>query len=219
MFSRILRKFKLRAMPGEYSTVEAYWSERAKLYGKHSVLNMAHGKKEFDVVTAFQKQVLFPLLESELQGTEKNVLDYGCGPGRFTCDLAKLIGGDAIGVDITQELLNIAPKSQSVTYQIIKSGEIPYADSSFDFVWVCLVLGGIAEEEITKTIIEINRVLRRGGLFFYVENTANAVSTNYWRFRDEATYLRLAAFCNPRVIGHYVDLGQQITIFAGRKIA
>jgi ubiquinone/menaquinone biosynthesis C-methylase UbiE len=80
-----------------------------------------------------------------------------------------------------------------------------------------LVLGGIPDEQIEQSIAEFERVLRPGGLFFYVENTANAASADYWFFRDEDTYARLAAFCKPQVLGRYEDMGQTITIFAGRK--
>jgi ubiquinone/menaquinone biosynthesis C-methylase UbiE len=51
------------------------------------------------------KEILFPLLQSQLTGTECNLLDFGCGPGRFTTDLAELISGKAVGVDVVPDLL------------------------------------------------------------------------------------------------------------------
>jgi ubiquinone/menaquinone biosynthesis C-methylase UbiE len=194
-----------------------YWRDRARRYGKRSVLNMAHRESEFYSVTEYQKQLLFPLLTAELNGLEETVLDFGCGPGRFTPGLAELVGGSAMGVDITPELIDIAPKSPSVSYRCISTGSLPVPDSSFDVVWSCLVLGGIPDDQIEKTIVELDRVLKPGGLFFYVENTAHVVSTDYWFFRDEDTYLKIAAFCNPRKLGSYEDMGQTITIFSGKK--
>lgn len=205
--------------PKKYSNLTDYWRDRARQYGKRSVLNMAHGEEEFDAVTDYQKQLLFPLLKSKLNGSETKVLDFGCGPGRFTGGLAELIGGTVIGVDITPELLKLAPKSPSVSYQCIGTGTLPFPDSSFDVVWSCLVLGGIPDEQIEQSIAEIDRVLRPGGLFFYVENTAKAANADYWFFRDEDTYARLSAFCKPQVLGRYEDMGQQISIFSGKKRA
>lgn len=144
------------------------------------------------------------------------MLDFGCGPGRFTNGLAEQIGGMAVGVDITPELLELAPASPFVRYQRIGAGALPFSDSSFDVVWSCLVLGGIPDGQVDKTLAEINRVLRPDGLFFFVENTAQVANADYWFFRDEDAYMQLAAFCNPEVLGAYEDIGQKITIFAGR---
>lgn len=217
MLKRVWNKLIRIAVPKKHSNLTDYWRDRARQYGKRSVLNMAHGEEEFDVVTAYQKQLLFPLLKSELNGSEAIILDFGCGPGRFTSGLAELIGGTVIGVDITPELLYLAPKSPSVSYQCIGIGTLPFPNASFDVVWSCLVLGGIPDGQIEQSLAEFERVLRPGGLFFYVENTVNVASADYWFFRDEDTYIQLAAFCNPRKLGNYEDMGQTITIFAGRK--
>lgn len=215
IWNKLVSIFGLKPPP---KNLKEYWQNRARQYGKRSVLNMAHGPEEFESVTDYQKQILFPLLKSELNGFESIILDYGCGPGRFTIGLAELIGGFAIGVDITPEFIDIAPKSPLVSYQTIGTDALSFPDSSFDVIWSCLVLGGIPDGQIEKSIVELDRVLKPGGLFFYVENTANAASSDYWFFRDEDTYLTLAAFCNPRKLGGYEDIGQTITIFAGRKI-
>jgi len=201
----------------KHSNLADYWKDRAKRYGKRSVLNIAHGEDQFDSVTDFQQKTLFPLLNAELVGSEKVVLDFGCGPGRFTRGLSELIDGHAVGVDITPELLELAPKSPNVLYQCIDSGILPFPDFSFDVVWSCLVLGGIPDDHIQKTISEIERVLRPQGLFFYAENTSKAANSGYWFFRDENNYIRLGSFCKSRVIGSYEDMGQTITVFAGRK--
>jgi ubiquinone/menaquinone biosynthesis C-methylase UbiE len=213
---QMLSKLRKQPPPKDINLTE-YWSDRARRHGKRSVLNVAHGVEEFDSVTNYQKQVLFPLLKSRLSGSETLALDFGCGPGRFTIDLAELIGGSVIGVDITSELLALAPESPRVSYQLIGTGALPFKDSTFDVVWSCLVLGGIPDTEIEHSIAEIERVLRPGGLFFYVENTSRAPNGSYWFFRSEEAYSRLASFCRPAILGRYEDLAEQITIFAGKK--
>jgi SAM-dependent methyltransferase len=207
----------MRLFPNKNIDLAVFWRDRAKRYGKHSVVNIAHSEEEFEIVTAYQKQLLFPLFKAKLNGTESNILDFGCGPGRFTNGLAELTGGSVIGVDITPELLDLAPKSTSISFQSIDPNVLPFSDSSFDVVWSCLVLGGIPDCSLKRNVAEIERVLRTGGLFFYVENTAKVANMEYWFFRDEATYVQLAAFCKPQIIGNYEDMGQTITIFAGRK--
>ena len=178
---------------------------------------MAHRVEDYDAVTDHQKKVLFPLLQSELDGSEASVLDFGCGPGRFTAALAELVDGKATGVDITSELLALAPKLPSVKYECIDTATLPFPDSSFDVVWSCLVLGGIPDGLVEQSISEIQRVLKPNGLFFFVENTEAAANMKYWFFRSKEAYLQLADFSRPRVVGQYADAGQTISVFAGRK--
>ncbi len=194
-----------------------YWRVRAEMYGKRGVLNLAHKEEQFDVITEQQKTTLFPMLKKELHGAERTLLDFGCGTGRFSRDLAKLIRGSVTAVDVTRELLKLASTSPNVTYKLVDE-TLPFPDASFDVVWSCLVLGGLQDLQLKKSIDEIERVLRPGGLFFYVENTARVPNSEYWYYRDENTYKEVASFCDPKVLGQYEDLGQSITIFSGRKL-
>ena len=113
------------------------------------MLNLAHGDAEYDSVTENQMETLFPLLKRELRGSESVVLDFGCGPGRFTEALADCVNGSAIGVDVAPELLKLAPKSPRVVYQLIDAGALPFDDACFDLVWSCLVLGGIPDLQLS----------------------------------------------------------------------
>lgn len=218
MLSRLLNRLRCSLSPKQPANLIEYWRDRVAKYGKQSVLNLGHAEEAFDEVTRYQKDILFPLLELQLNHQEKLALDFGCGPGRFTVELAEIIKGEAIGVDISSELFEFAPTSAAVSYRSITTDILPFADASFDVAWSCLVLGGVPDSDISKTISEIERVLRPNGLFFYVENTEKVANTPYWFFRKQETYIRLAKFCNPKVLGSYKDMGQTITIFAGRKV-
>lgn len=219
ILKRIVLRLKSKWYAGKrYASLSDYWQARVKMYGRRCVLNLAHAEEEFDEVTGRQKQILFPLLGAQLNGNEKTLLDFGCGPGRFTAGLAELIYGHATGVDIVPELLELAPRSSQVDYHCIAAeGALPFGDASFDVVWSCLVLGGIPDSAIHSTLAEIARVLRPGGLFFYVENTAHKADTAYWFLRSEDAYVKLGTFCGAKVIGHHQDVGDTITVFCGSK--
>lgn len=219
LVNQFLSRLKSLFGRGEhYATLAEYWQARARRYGRRSVLNLAHPDDEYDAVTLRQQQILFPLLKQELRGHERKLLDFGCGPGRFTGGLAELIDGRAVGVDIVPELLRIAPASARVEYLVMEAGgALPFEDASFDIVWSCLVLGGIPEGQLQRALAEIDRVLRPGGLFFFAEGTAQQAGSAHWFFRDEARYRDLARFCTPRVVGRYEDVGEAITVFCGRK--
>src|SRR5688500_2232654 len=137
-----------------------YWQERARKYGARSVLNLGHTLAEMDSVTRYQANTLFPILQRKLKGDEQVVLDFGSGPGRFTPALADLTGARAIGVDIVQHLLDIAPQHERVEYRLIVDGRIPLADQSVDVVWITLVLGAITQPaDLQHSVREIERVL------------------------------------------------------------
>jgi len=94
-----------------------YWEKRVEQYGKRAVLNIGHPEEEMDMITQMQKDTIFPFLKECLRGTEKLALDLGCGPGRFTSDLATIIHGYAIGVDPIKYLIDLAPKNENVEYR------------------------------------------------------------------------------------------------------
>jgi len=196
-----------------------YWEERVKKYGKMSVLNLGHSPDEFEQVGQKQKQEIFPHFLASLKGDEKVVLDFGCGCGRFTSDLASLVGGKAIGVDPIKSLIEIAPKNNDVEYKVMEAGKIPLPDCSVDVVWICLVIGGIAEDDLDQTVQEINRVLKNNGLLFIIEGTSDEKPTGvkqYKRFTIDK-YKNIFNSASLVNLHDYFDLNQKISIMAGRK--
>jgi SAM-dependent methyltransferase len=194
-----------------------YWERRARRHGVRSVLNLGHRPDEVDAVTGWQRGILFPLLRERLTPDDRVVLDFGCGPGRFTPGLAELLGGRAIGVDPIARLLELAPAGETVSYRRIEDGRIPLADGSVDVVWVALVLCMIPDgPPLRRAADEIRRVLRPGGLLFVVENTAEHEDRPHINFRSPEEYAALLAPVDLTPIGAYEDLGERITVLAGR---
>ena len=195
-----------------------YWEERAEQYGKRAVLNIGHSEAEIQAVTQMQKDVIFPILRQKLRGDEKIILDFGCGPGRFTGDLANIIHGRAIGVDPIQCFLEMAPKNDNIEYRLMKGNNIPIDDASVDIVWICLVLGGIVDANALQSILlEIKRVLKDGGLIFLIENTSKIKDGRYWKYRTPEDYEQYFSFANLRYLSDYFDLEERISIMSGRK--
>jgi SAM-dependent methyltransferase len=195
-----------------------YWRDRAQRLGRRSVLNISHPPEAFDRVTLYQKAVLFPLLRGQLRGNERTVLDYGCGPGRFSRDLAELVQGHCVGVDPIIEYLDLAPASERTRYDLLIEGRIPLPDSSVDVAWICLVLGAISDPvELDRTKCEIDRVLRDDGLLFLVENTTVQDDGDHWAYRDVDYYRRTFAFVDLEYLSYYLDFGERISVMAGRR--
>ena len=213
MIKRFISKYIIRRSP------IGIWKKRAKQYGARAVLNIGHSIKQIDAVTEMQKEEIFPFLKQLLTGHEKTVLDFGCGPGRFTGDLAQIIQGRAVGVDPIQHLLDLAKVKNhtNVEYRLMDEGVIPMENCSFDIIWVCLVLGGIIEENtLRRTVLEMKRVLKKRGLIVLIENTTEKESADYWRFRSVEEYQLIFDFVTLRHLSDYYDLGERVSIMAGR---
>ena len=194
-----------------------YWEKRASRYGVRSALNIGHTDNELESVLALQEEAIFPHLKHSLNGDENTILDFGCGPGRFTKQLADMIDGNAVGVDPIETLLKLAPNAPNVKYLKMEEGHIPLDDSSIDLVWVCLVLGGITDgKTLLRSVCEIRRVLKNGGLLFMVENTTKKKSVLRWVFRSVEEYKQLFPFANLKLLATYHDLDEEISIMSGR---
>jgi ubiquinone/menaquinone biosynthesis C-methylase UbiE len=194
----------------------AYWERRARRHGRRSVLNIAHEDAEYEQITSWQKSILFPLLQAQLNGSERVVLDFGCGPGRFTPGLARLVGGRAIGVDPIGALLELAPADPRVEYRLLRHGRIRVTDHSVDLLWICLVLGVIRGRKLHDTLQELRRVVAPGGLVFLVENTTAKPSRKQIEYRSVAEYTKLVDFAQLQHLHDYEDLGETISVLAGR---
>ena len=194
----------------------AYWERRARKYGTRSVLHLRHTAAEVEQVTAWQKSMLFPLLQAQLRGDERTVLDFGCGPGRFTPGLAELTRAHVMGVDPIETLLELAPQAPNVEYRLLKRGNIPIEDHSIDVLWIVLVIGLIRGRALRHALQELQRVLAPGGLVFLVENTSNKKPLKQIEFRSVADYQALFGFADLKHLYDYQDLGETISVLSGR---
>jgi len=194
-----------------------YWEERARQYGERSVLNLSHSAEEMKAVKDMQVNTLFPLLTKQLNGTEKTLLDFGCGPGRFDIELAELTGCHVTAADPIEYLLQLAPADSRVSYKKISNGSIPAEDESFDIIWICLVLGGIVTEKtLHQSIKELNRIAKKNSLLFLVENTTEQKDIMTWKYRSKQTYIDLFKRFNLIHLADYDDAGERNSVFAGR---
>ena len=196
---------------------EIEWNSRVNELGAYSVIDTRHAPSEYEYVTKRQKEILFPLLKSQLSGLEKTVLDFGCGPGRFTQDLAEIIKGKAVGTDVTEKLIKLTVPHPDVKFIYAKNF---FAENNlkFDIVWVSLVLGGIPDKNLRPILDGIVDSLSPNGLLFLVESTGDEPVEEIWRIRTRDQLCSLFPSIALQTLGTYYDVGQEISILAGRKI-
>ena len=93
-----------------------------------------------------------------------NVLDLGCGVGRFTPALADTFGGPVYGVEPSARMREVAEAGAAhlaVTYLDGRAEAIPLADKSCDLVLMFLSFHHVRDRH--EAAAEIARVLRPGG--------------------------------------------------------
>lgn len=101
---------------------------------------------------------------------EQKVLDLCCGTGQMINYECKAVGKNTtvIGVDFSQEMLNVGAKrlSQSLKdykYELIKGSilELPFEENTFDCITIAFGLRNIPDKN--KALSEMYRVLKPGG--------------------------------------------------------
>lgn len=100
-------------------------------------------------------------------GGRGRALDIGCGSGKSTSTLISL-GYDVTGMDFSEEAVSICKERFDGSARIIRGNvlDIPFADSSFDYVVAVHVLEHIPDDDMPVAAREIGRILRPGGWVF-----------------------------------------------------
>jgi len=122
-----------------------------------------------------ESKIHIPWIHSHIDPKSK-ILDVGCGGGFLSNPLSEL-GHDVIGLDISNESLDIAKKfdkSKRVKYITADARKIPLPDNSFDVIISMDFLEHV--KEVQAVVDEISRLLKPGGLFFFHTFNRNPIS-------------------------------------------
>jgi SAM-dependent methyltransferase len=91
-------------------------------------------------------------------------LDVACGTGMSTTALADIVranfGGVVVGLDISPEMMRVAPPAANVTYMLGNAERLPFATGVFDAVTCC---SGVHWFDQARFYAELRRVLRPDG--------------------------------------------------------
>jgi len=105
----------------------------------------------------------------------KRVLEYGCGEGWITCDLARM-GGTVDAFDIspqaaenTRRALSDCQLLDRCSIDVMAAERLTYAAESFD---VAVGFAIIHHLDLPKALAELHRVLRPGGVAWFAEPLA-----------------------------------------------
>lgn len=133
-----------------------------------------------------------------------SLLDCGCGPGTITIDLARIVSpAEVVAIDIEPSQIALArtyaaKKGRSnVRFEVANLYELPFADESFDAIF----LHGVLEHLKTPVIAlrEVVRVLKQDGIL-------GARHADFGGFILEPA---------PSVLSQFVSLFEQLMIYNG----
>ena len=197
------------------------WEERTKKFKKYSVLDTQTPNNEYDYVTKMQKIFLFAILKKFISGKEINILDFGCGTGRFSKGLASLTKkGKVLAVDTEKNLIKLTKDSKRVKHKHIKS--FKDIKGKFDMIFIVNVLGGIEVKNLKKISNYLISKLKKNGILLLNENVDNKNSSNLeilkaWTSRHEKFYTRLFSKIRLKKVDEYKYLQNKTIIFIGKK--
>lgn len=107
--------------------------------------------------------------------TGKRVLEYGCGEGWITTDLARL-GGTVCAFDISTQAVETTNRTlaaqdllERCCIEVMPAERLTYANESFD---VAVGFAIIHHLDLVNALAELHRVLKPGGVAYFAEPLA-----------------------------------------------
>ena len=177
-------------------------------HGHDRVVVSAHAQRSVADSAAF----LLPYLDGDV-----DLLDFGCGPGSITGDLANYVGagGTVIGIDDSADAISVATRhdhSNRVRFEVASVYELPFSDDIFDVAYGHQVLQHLADP--VRALREVKRVLRPGGLVA-VRDGDFGTMTHHPHYDDLANWRDLYREV-ARSNGGEPDAGRRLQTWVGR---
>lgn len=120
----------------------------------------------------------------------RNVLDFGCGPGKVSKQMAELYDEITVhAVDQSESMIKIASANRShknVRYMLIHNDDLGFLEpQSVDCAVVCFVfINNSSRERVSHILTEIYRVLKDDGLLMILDSNPNATGIEFSTFTN-----------------------------------
>ena len=122
-----------------------------------------HGYGGFSYDPRFWEPVIPEFQKHWSLSSLSSVLDIGCAKGFMLYDMKRLIPGIKVyGIDISKYAINNSMKEVRDYCQVCNAKELPYDDNSLDVCISITTLHNLEEQDLAKSLVEIDRVSRSG---------------------------------------------------------
>ncbi|MGB6689830.1 MAG: methyltransferase domain-containing protein [Terracidiphilus sp.] len=139
----------------------------------------------------------------------RDVLDAGCGSGRWLRYMAGMRPRSLTGLDTSAAMLQVAEQKRMPGVELLRCSceEIPIAHDSFDLINSSFVLSYI--DDVHRAAAEISRIARSGCDLFLSDMHPETQHQLGWKrsFRDKTTEIGLEPFRR--------GVGEVMTVFCG----
>jgi len=153
------------------------------------------------------------LLKSLSPLKDKQILEIGCGKGRFSNQIS-LNHARCFGIDVSENFLQIAKNKNQGTFLKSSATRLPFKDNSFDAAFAVEVIEHIPGLE--KLIIEANNVLKPQGKLVIIDRNIlsinnrrhfipNLLVKKYHELKNDWMYPRNFAFTEKWFLGQEVS--------------
>ena len=121
------------------------------------------------------------------------IIDVGCGSGRDTAAF-KEMGYDAIGLDASEELAEVARKGKGIDV-IVEDMASWITDEPYDGIWSCASLLHLDNKELISFFQNLNRNLKvEGAIYISVKTAIETGVDNKGRFMKNFTEEELRGY-------------------------
>lgn len=159
----------------------------SKIYDEKFFLELCLGSKEFKETKGRKLHPNVLDLLSLLPDTKnKRVLDIGCGRGDISLHLAKN-AKEVVGIDYSKDAIHIAnsvkktfPHSvqKKTKFMVMNAKKLAFPTDYFDLIINIDVFEHLYHDELTKSLREMKRVLKKDGILF-VHTCTNKLLCDY----------------------------------------
>ena len=167
----------------------------------------------------FQNRVIRRFLEQIPFREDGDILEIGCGSGRWCRRLSQFPHSRIIGLDISCHMLKNNKKlyGKHLDFLCASASALPLKSETFDLLFSVAVIHHLPPSDQESAVREIRRVLRRGRYFFMVESTeVNSPSCHLYarKFDDWRSFLEDQDFRIVDSMGQeYIDFRKIIRPF------
>lgn len=116
----------------------------------------------------------------KIRSVDGPILDVGCHSGTFTKKIIeKLENKQIYGVDISRRAIELAKKRISYGhFEVVDAGQLPFTENFFEAIFCLEVLEHVDNPK--KVLLEINRVLKKGGYAIFLVPSDNKLFKIVW---------------------------------------
>jgi ubiquinone/menaquinone biosynthesis C-methylase UbiE len=155
---------------GIYDDLDVYNVENEKelkdVYRKWAI---AYDHDNYDKLGTVSQPLSVQMFQIYVKNQDDRILDVGCGTGLVGMELAKAGFTNYDGIDISQEMLNIAKdKNYSGLFEGSLNTGLPFKDNEYDAILCVGVFthGHVRADRLTELV----RVVKSGGIICFTVN-------------------------------------------------